>query len=388
MRKTSFLILIVLLLAFITMFSVACKKSEPKVEMEITEEHLFLTFELLDDGTYEVGADYITDANVVIPSTYNGKRVSSIRAYGFKDRDILNVYLPSTITKIKEHAFDGCELLTSIKISSILSYVGESAFKGCSNLLHIYYDGTLDSWCDITFADSLSNPFSASDNENFYIENKFVDQLSFSSSLITIKKYAFYDYENATSLTLPSSINRIETGAFPGCSKLKNINYLGTWESWLSVNFEDLTANPLYNKTAGQQISFNINNTEIKNNSIVLPNSTGITTIKNHTLYGISIIIQLPSAISNIGENCNIYAAILPKEINFFDSIVLNKTNRLYYLGTQEDYNKNSNLRNYVSNSGASILFYSETNPNDSYYSSRYWHFNENSVPEVWVYSR
>ena len=49
--------------------------------------------------------------------------------YHFKKKD-----LPSTITKIGEHAFIGCYSLTTIDLPSTITYIDSDAFQGCSSL--------------------------------------------------------------------------------------------------------------------------------------------------------------------------------------------------------------------------------------------------------------
>ncbi|HCS94195.1 MAG TPA: hypothetical protein DIV38_00465 [Clostridiales bacterium] len=75
-----------------------------------------LKYELLDDDTYMVSDYNGTAIEVIIPSTYNGKPVTSIGDY----------------------AFYGCTSLTSIEIPASVTSIGESTFSNCSSLKTIY----------------------------------------------------------------------------------------------------------------------------------------------------------------------------------------------------------------------------------------------------------
>lgn len=56
----------------------------------------------------------------------------------FSRTDIVEVVLPSTITKIGDGAFYNCTHLKRINLGDNLNFVGESAFKGCVSLEELY----------------------------------------------------------------------------------------------------------------------------------------------------------------------------------------------------------------------------------------------------------
>lgn len=56
----------------------------------------------------------------------------------FSSFDIVEVVLPSTITKIGDGAFYNCTNLKRINLGDNLNFVGESAFKGCVSLEELY----------------------------------------------------------------------------------------------------------------------------------------------------------------------------------------------------------------------------------------------------------
>lgn len=84
-----------------------------------------LLFTSNGDGTCTlIGVGSCKDSDLVIPSTYNGMRV----------------------THIGYSAFYSCTRFKSVTIPESVTNIGTSAFKLCSNLTTIYYEGTTEQW--------------------------------------------------------------------------------------------------------------------------------------------------------------------------------------------------------------------------------------------------
>ena len=62
-----------------------------------------------------------------------------------------------------------CSSLTSITIPNSIKSIGYYTFSGCSNLTSVYYTGTIENWCNISFSDNNSNPMCYA--SYFYIKN-------------------------------------------------------------------------------------------------------------------------------------------------------------------------------------------------------------------------
>ena len=99
-----------------------------------------LVFTLQDDDTYAV-TDYTgTATEVVIPSVYDDKAVTSIGYCAFKDCDSLNeIIIPDGVTKIDMGAFYDCDYLKSVVFgeNSRLTEIDFDVFNSCDNLTKI-----------------------------------------------------------------------------------------------------------------------------------------------------------------------------------------------------------------------------------------------------------
>ena len=95
-------------------------------------------FVLLENGTYGVKAsNEFSLTNLVIPEKYNDIPITVILKNGFKNINcIKSIELPSTLERIEEYAFFGCEGLTDVIIPSTTSFIGAFAFynSGVQNI--------------------------------------------------------------------------------------------------------------------------------------------------------------------------------------------------------------------------------------------------------------
>ena len=105
---------------------------------EIENEHIkTLLGKENQDALIVVGSSFNVK-DVVIPSTYNGKRVVGIH-WAFADRkDMTSITIPETVLYISQNAFNRCESLTKIVIPSSVSIIERGAFVLCTKLEAIY----------------------------------------------------------------------------------------------------------------------------------------------------------------------------------------------------------------------------------------------------------
>lgn len=141
-----------------------------KDHMYITKDHGLLKY----DGK---------DANVEIP-----EEITWIAPEAFyRNETLKNVKLPSKITTIEENTFYGCSELEAVVIPDQVTMIGKSAFDECTVLKSV----------------------------------------TFGKSLKVIKDHAFASV-NIRNFTIPSEIQKIETGAFAGINQIGTVTFEGS----------------------------------------------------------------------------------------------------------------------------------------------------------------
>ena len=155
-----------------------------------------LDFYPLPDGTYGVKcgkAQFLEE--IVIPSTYNGKAVTSILPKGFGEcENLTSITIPNSVTSIGDYAFYDRSSLTSVTIPNSVTSIGDNAFSGCTNLIE-------------------------EENGVHYVD-----------------KWVIHCDSNVTTVSLRSDTKGIGDYAFRYCDSLTSINYGGTKEQWSEIS--------------------------------------------------------------------------------------------------------------------------------------------------------
>ena len=343
------------------------------------------TYTRLSNGEISIGSgdtsnplaiDITTQGDIRIPIrlpvTQSGGQVTCIDWAAFRDcADLTSVYIPPTVTNIKNQAFRGCTSLASINIPSHVQNIGRWLFDGCHNLKAIFIPDAVTNIEEGAFLNCTSlkrveipngvvsigqnafygctsitratvsqsvldmrlyNVFSAAYQsiEKVDIANEVtnVSALAFKDCTAmrnvtfpdTIKEFgvdAFRNCIHLSSVTIPESAKKFHMYAFGGCSGLQQV-YISNLDKWCNTSFANGEANPLYYA----------HNLYVNGESAsTLPMSDGLTDIASYAFYGCTNIVNIavPNSVTNIGT-CAFDGYITPNRAVTFLGNVPNGT--------------------------------------------------------------
>jgi len=219
-----------------------------------------LSFSSNGDGTYSVSSiGTCTDRNVAIPSTYNGKLVTSIGNYAFERcMDLTGITIPNSVTSIGHGAFQNCRSLTSITIPNSVTSIGEGAFDYCTGLTSIMIPNSVTSIGNYAFyrctsLTSITIPNSVTSIGDYafgYCTS--LTSITIPNSVTSIGGAAFAGCSGLTSITIPNSVTSIGGAAFAGCSGLTSITIPNSVTSIGEAVFSDCSGLIIYCKAVAQ----------------------------------------------------------------------------------------------------------------------------------------
>lgn len=148
------------------------------------------------------GGEYYGD--IVIPSSVNGYSVTSIGDHAFTGCNTMtSITMPNTITSIGERAFGECSGLTSITIPNSVTTISAFAFDTCTGLT------------SITIPNSVT-----SIDRNVFMNCSGLTSIHIPDVVTSIGPSAFAYCSSLTSITIPDAVKSIGFGAFSYCSSL------------------------------------------------------------------------------------------------------------------------------------------------------------------------
>ena len=185
--------------------------------------------------------------------------------------------IPEYINKIGREAFSECSGFTKIIVPSTVDEIDFGAFSSITALQSITLPLTIDtvSTYSIRFENSTANTVIVPNGKTnldklAFANNSTIKSVVLPDSITTIEESAFakcvslesvvmnnvsviktsaFEYcESLTTLTLPTTLTKVEGYAFYGCEKLNNISYLGTALQWANVEINQ-TGNQVLNNT-------------------------------------------------------------------------------------------------------------------------------------------
>ena len=170
------------------------------------------TFRKIASG-YEVASIKGDKREYIIPSMYDGEKVTCISSGAFKNRkNVTAVYLPDTLTEISHEAFYRCSNLKKLSLPKSIERIGYSAFDGCKKLKDVYYEGDVESWLKIEFEED-ANP--CMNSATLYFDNVALDEIRI-QGIDRVPGESFHGVQNRMNVIMSDDVTSIGESAFLG----------------------------------------------------------------------------------------------------------------------------------------------------------------------------
>ncbi len=329
-------------------------------------------YSVLDDGTVRISEYNGSATNLTIPSTLDGKKVTSIGLCAFRDcSKLTSIKIPDGVNCIDDYSFENCSSLTSITIPDSVTSIGDWAFTDCSSLKSITIPKSVTSigcsafsdcksLTSINIPDSISSigrsafdytPFLNNQTTTVKYAGKWVVYCDMSTATAEIKSStigiadgafercaslesiiipdgvtsighsAFSECSSLASVTIPDSVTSIESGAFSGTPFLDNqtstVKYAGKWAIYCDHNATTATIKSGTVGIADRAFGLCKNLT-----SINIPNS--VISVGEYAFVSSSITsITIPDSVASIGNSAFSGCSKLT-------SITVGKNNQIY----------------------------------------------------------
>ena len=221
-----------------------------------------LTYSIKSDGTLTITGYEGTSGSVVVPSTIEGRTVTTIGSSAFYGLNITSVTLPSTIKEIWYAAFQYCGI-SSITLPEGLEEMSNRAFWGCPNLTTLNIPASLevmDASSDthvtpsgerytreyyynpVVSCDSFTGFTVSSGSKNY----KAVDGILFSKDGSVLYSWPSGRSIASGSYTVPQGTKVIADEAFAGFDWLTSITFPNTLEKICDWSFYGTGLKSLY----------------------------------------------------------------------------------------------------------------------------------------------
>ncbi len=221
-----------------------------------------------------------------------------------KDNAVNIYYIPRSLSKvtitnssfIPSYAFENCDMLGSVTISSAVTAMGYSAFKNCKNLYSFTASNSSTStlgketfeYCSNLRSVTIPTGNTAMTNLEYNLFYDCYNLKSFTApqGIQYIEKQAFWGCSNLSTIHLHSNVKAIDTDAFDGCDSIKDIYTKASKPSALTGRKHNITVSGDASPFDADDITWHYGSTLYYDNYGVTGNCTW--KITNNTVLTIS----------------------------------------------------------------------------------------------------
>ena len=183
------------------------------------------TYTELSDGTIEITGYTGTATALTIPSTIDGKKVTSIGDYALRSNKIItSLTVPNTVTKIGIYSVANCTLLETVTLADSVESIGNWSFANNPKLSKIDLGNNL----------KIIGAYAFEKDTN-------LTNINIPNTVEEIQTYAFTK-SGITSIVLPKNLATLGASVFSDCNNLQNISIASG-----NTNFT-IIDNVIYNK--------------------------------------------------------------------------------------------------------------------------------------------
>ncbi len=178
----------------------------------------------------------------MLTSVEIGDSAISIGRHAFYNcTKLTSITIPDSVTSIGDYAFYGCSNLTSVVMGNSIASIGNSVFRECSRLASITIPnsvtsigGSAFSHCTNLTSIIIGNSV-ASIGGSAFSHCSSLTSITIPNSVTSIGSWAFSSCSSLTSITIPNSVTSIGDNAFSHCNSLTTIYYNGTAQEWTAL---------------------------------------------------------------------------------------------------------------------------------------------------------
>lgn len=136
--------------------------------------------------------------------------LTAIKASTFKDTNIANINIPSSVTTIGNHAFDECSNLSTVTLNDGLISIGDFAFSNTK-------------LANITIPDSVTTIGNNPSLACTFAHNNYLTSVILSNNVTILNSFLFRDCPVLESVTVGPDVSTLRDNVFYNCPSLNKI---------------------------------------------------------------------------------------------------------------------------------------------------------------------